>query len=273
MCCCRKKKQLFITKVPARRSCNKPRNISRKERQNRRLPVKIIRKSVYLFPPNLATLRLGASSFRLRIRSASRSFAQVTQISTCTKSTKFRSLNISILPFVRFAVSILFTKLLTGRFELRQPNVFGGLLECNRDFHAEFNVFNGTIHNVGDHARTFVQIHPGYHVGDVRLEGLRCGASDYLTNYGERINLALATHFGPLDTLAAAFVAQRARGPNPCAAVVAMLHDEFILRRGVPKGFRFGGDRRQGFSNVYVCHEFYASLPNPATAQQPRFLP
>ena len=105
MCCCRKKKQLFITKVPARRSCNKPRNISRKERQNRRLPVKIIRKSVYLSPPNLATLRLGASSFRLRIRSASRSFAQVTQISTCTKSTKFRSLNISILPFVRFAVS------------------------------------------------------------------------------------------------------------------------------------------------------------------------
>jgi hypothetical protein len=129
------------------------------------------------------------------------------------------------------------------------------LLEDDRYFHAERYLFNRAVDDIGDHARAFFEIDPGDDVGDVRRESLRRGAADDLADYGERLDLTLAAHRCPLDALAATLVAQRARGPNPCAAVVAMLHHELILRRCVPKGFRFGGDRRQRFSNVYFGHK------------------
>lgn len=85
------------TKDLARRSRNRISEYlpqRRQDRKGRTIPVKIIR-NIFIFPPpNLATLRLGGSNFRLRVLSASRSFAQAGQNITDsnTKSTKERRL-------------------------------------------------------------------------------------------------------------------------------------------------------------------------------------
>src|SRR6266567_2304173 len=78
-------------------------------------------------------------------------------------------------------------KFLVDRLELRQPNFRSGLLEYDRNFHAELHVFHRTLHDVRDHARAFVEIHPGDNVGDVGLEGFRSGTADDLSNDSKRI--------------------------------------------------------------------------------------
>ncbi len=141
------------------------------------------------------------------------------------------------------------------RLELRQPNILRGLLERDRDFHAELHVFHRTLHDIRDHARAFVEVHPGDNVGDVGLEGFRSGTADDLANDGEGINFAFAAHERPFDAFAAALIARGTRRPNPGAAILAALDHELVLCGGVPERFRFRGDRRQGFSNVYFSHD------------------
>src|SRR5438132_14344614 len=162
---------------------------------------------------------------------------------------------------------------LLGGLELRQPNVLRCLFERDRDFHAEFDLFDGAVDHVGDESRTFVEIDPSDNVGDVGLEGFRGGAADDLPNHSERINLALAAHRRPFDPFAATLVARRTRRPHPSATILTALNYEFLLRGGVPERLRFRGDRRQWFSDVDFSHRVYASFPKTATAQQPRFLP
>ena len=73
-----------------------------------------------------------------------------------------------------------------------------------------------------------------------------------------------------LDVLAAALVAQRARRPDPRAAILAVLHQQLILRRRVPEGFGFVGDRRQRFSDIYFSHNllcFVAEYSDCAAAE------
>src|SRR5580765_5301827 len=68
----------LTTKNPARQSDNPISEYlpqRRKGCKGRRLRMKIIPASFYLSPLNLATLRLGGRSFRLRVLSASRSLA------------------------------------------------------------------------------------------------------------------------------------------------------------------------------------------------------
>src|SRR6266850_4951890 len=136
-------------------------------------------------------------------------------------------------------------KFLVDRLELRQPDFRSGLLEYDRNFHAELHVFNRTLHDVRDHARPFVEIDPGDNVGDIRLEGFGGGTADDLPNDGERINLAFAARRLPFDFLATAFVARRARRPNPSATILTALNYEFLLRGGVPEGFSFRSNSRQ----------------------------
>ena len=67
--------------------------------------MKIIRKNFYLSLLNLATLRLGGRKFRLRVLSASRSFAHAAQIlnyssTKTTKGAKNFSLNFFFVSFV-----------------------------------------------------------------------------------------------------------------------------------------------------------------------------
>jgi hypothetical protein len=77
-------KNQITTKDPARRSRNQISEYlpqRRKGREGRRLRVKVFHKRSYLSLLSLATLRLGGRNFRLRVRSACRSFVQATQIS------------------------------------------------------------------------------------------------------------------------------------------------------------------------------------------------
>ena len=69
-----------------------------------------------------------------------------------------------------------FIQLSANRLELRQPDLRRGLLECDRNFHAKLHAIRRTLNDVGNQARTFVEIDPGNDVGNVGLEGFRRGA-------------------------------------------------------------------------------------------------
>ena len=143
--------------------------------------------------------------------------------------------------------------------EFGQCDAAAGVFEDNLHRHVDLYFVKGAIDDIAAKSRAIVEIDPGGDVGNVRAESGKRSAYHF-AYYRKGEDFTSLADLDPLELVARAVAANRARAKNPGAAVLAFLHHQFAGARRIPKGFVHRSDLRQWFLKFLFRHTRNLSL-------------